>query len=293
MVDAAAVPAVAARPRRVLPAMQPARIILFAVLLTFTLIWISPVVVVLFGALKSADEFFQVNGIIAPPLHPDFSNFVSAWTDGNLGHYMLNSLIITTIKVPLGVFVTSLGAFALSRLRWRFATPVLVLLLMGMVMPVQAALIPLESLLARWGLLNNYASLIAIYIGFGVPFGTLILRGFLVTIPAALDEAAMIDGAGAWQRFVHVIMPLAWPAIASLMIFDSLFTWNEFIFAQLLITDDSMRPAQAGLLAFSGAYQQQFGALNAGILITIAPAVIVYLIFQKRFVAGLAGAVRG
>jgi raffinose/stachyose/melibiose transport system permease protein len=263
------------------------------VLSVVTLVWLAPLIVVLFGALKSEADLFEPNGLVTPPTDPQFSNFADAWNEGNLARYMLNSTIITAIKVPLGVAVVCLGAYALSRLRWRFATPVFIVFLVGMVLPVQAALIPLQSLLSDLGLLNDYAALITIYIGFGVPFGMLIMRGYFLTIPRALDEAAMIDGAGAFQRFRHVVLPLAWPAIATLVIFDSLFTWNEFILAQLFITDDALRPTQAGLLAFSSQYQQQFGLLNAGILISIAPVLLVYLIFQRRFVSGLAGAVRG
>jgi raffinose/stachyose/melibiose transport system permease protein len=264
----------------------------FAGVAAIALVWLSPLLVILFGALKTEADLFRPNGLVTLPWPPYFGNFASAWTEGNLAGYMLNSAIITGLKVPLGTAVTCLGAFALSRLRWRYETPVFILFVVGMVLPVQATLIPLQRLLAALGLLNDDAALIAVYVGFGVPFGILILRGFFRTIPFALDEAAMIDGATAWQRFRHVALPLAWPAIASLVIFDSLFTWNEFILAQLFITDDAKRPAQAGLLVFSGQYQENFGSLNAGVLIAVAPVILVYLIFQKRFVAGLAGAVK-
>ncbi len=102
----------------------------------------------------------------------------------------------------------------------------------------------------------------------------------------------MIDGASSFRIYWQVILPLARPAIATLVIFDSLFTWNEFIFAQLFITEDSLRPAQAGLLAFTGQYSQQFTLLNAGILISVAPVILVYIIFQRHFLSGLAGAIK-
>lgn len=262
------------------------------VLLLLAVLWLLPLIVIFFGSVKTNQELYTPGAIALPPAVPQWSNFVDAWTTGNLGVYMVNSAIITAIKVPLDVLAVSLGAFALSRLRWRFATPVFLFFLVGLVIPVQSALIPLHTVLVDLGLINSWAALIVIYLGFGMPFGILIMRGFFNTIPRSLDEAAMIDGASAFRIYRSVIMPLAAPAIATLVIFDSLFTWNEFIFAQLFITDDALRPAQAGLLAFTGSYSQQFTLLNAGILISIAPVVLVYLIFQRRFLAGLAGAVK-
>lgn len=262
-------------------------------IVVLTLVWLIPVVLVIFAALKPERAIYARNGLITPPTHPDWSNFTTAWRDGNLATYMRNSLLITIIKVPLGVLIEALAAYALTRLRFRWSTAVFLFFLIGMVLPVQAALIPLHTVLVNWGLIDSYAGLIPIYLGFGVPFGILILRGFFMTIPRSLDEAATIDGAGPLRVFWSVVLPLSWPAIASLFIFDSLFTWNEFIFAQLFITTEDKRPMQAGLMAFTGEHTQSVALLNAGILISIVPVVLVYVIFQRRFVSGLAGAVRG
>lgn len=262
------------------------------VMLLAALLWLVPLIIIFFSALKTDAQIYLPGGIVLPPFDPQWHNFVDAWNEGGLGQYMINSTIITAIKVPIDVLAVSLGAYALTRLNWRWATPVFLFFLIGMIIPVQSALIPLHTILVNLGLINSWGALIAIYLGFGMPFGILIMRGYFKTIPRTLDEAAMIDGAGRFRIYWQIILPLAWPAIATLIIFDSLFTWNEFILAQLFITDDALRPAQAGLLAFTGQYSTQFTLLNAGILISIAPVLIVYVIFQRKFLSGLAGAIK-
>lgn len=267
--------------------------VFYVALSLFAAVWLVPIMLVIFTALKTPEQLGTTNGLFSVPQPFDWGNLSAAWSIGNIGQYMKNSVIVTAIKVPAGIVVESLGAFALARMTFRFSTPVFIFILIGMVLPVQAALIPLNSLLTQFNLLNNYASLIVIYIGFGVPFGVLVLRGFFRTIPRELDEAALMDGCSYLGLYWRVIMPLSMPAIAALVIFDSLFTWNEFLLAQLFLTDGSMRTVSAGLLAFTSQYTTNYTLLNAGIVLTILPVIAVYLVFQRYFVSGLAGAIKG
>ncbi|HVA89687.1 MAG TPA: carbohydrate ABC transporter permease [Chloroflexota bacterium] len=268
-------------------------IVFYAVLGVFAVIWLLPVIFVIFTALKNPAQLATSGGMFSFPHPLDWQNLADAWSIGNIGLYMRNSVVITTIKVPAGIVVESLAAFAFARMRFRFSTPVFIFILVGMVLPVQAALIPLNSLLTQFNLLNNFASLIVIYIGFGVPFGVLVLRGYFRTIPLELDEAALMDGCSYLGLYWRIIMPLAIPAIAALIIFDSLFTWNEFLLAQLFLTDGAMRTVSAGLLAFTSQYTTNYTLLNAGIVLTMLPVIGVYLVFQRYFVSGLAGAIKG
>jgi len=268
-------------------------IVFYAVLGVFAVIWLLPVIFVIFTALKNPAQLATSGGMFSFPHPLDWQNLADAWSIGNIGLYMRNSVVITTIKVPAGIVVESLAAFAFARMRFRFSTPVFIFILVGMVLPVQAALIPLNSLLTQFNLLNNFASLIVIYIGFGVPFGVLVLRGYFRTIPLELDEAALMDGCSYLGLYWRIIMPLAMPAIAALIIFDSLFTWNEFLLAQLFLTDGAMRTVSAGLLAFTSQYTTNYTLLNAGIVLTMLPVIGVYLVFQRYFVSGLAGAIKG
>lgn len=269
------------------------RAILYLLLTLFAAAWLLPVIFVVFTALKAPQQLATTNGLFAFPNPIDWSNISDAWSIGNIGQYMRNSVIVTAIKVPAGILVASLAAFALSRMRFRLSNPVFFFFLIGMVLPVQAALIPLNALLTQYSLLNNYAALIAIYIGFGVPFGVLILRGFFRTIPVELDEAALIDGCSYFTLYWRVIMPLSKAAIAALIIFDSLATWNEFLLAQIFLTDGSMRTVSAGLLAFTSQYTTNYTLLNAGIVLTVLPVIVIYLLCQRYFVSGLAGALKG
>jgi raffinose/stachyose/melibiose transport system permease protein len=162
-----------------------------------------------------------------------------------------------------------------------------------MMIPIQATLVPLNIFLNKTHLVSTYPGIFLIYVGFGIPFGILILRGFFRTIPKEIDEAALIDGCGDMGKFIRIILPLSMPAIATLVIFDFMATWNEFLLAQIFITQDSMKTITTGLMSFRGERSTDYTLLNAGVLISIVPTLAVYLAFQKYFVSGLAGSVKG
>lgn len=268
--------------------------IIFYILLSFfAIIWLIPIFTVFLTALKGTSDFYSGAGLFELPEVLQWSNFKDAWVTGDLGLYMKNGLIVCFVKVPLGIICSSLLAFALTRLKIPHSRAIFIFVLVGMMLPLQSVLIPLNILYSRLGLTNTYLCLILSYVGFGIPLGTLIFRGFFKGIPKELDEAAYIDGCGNTRLFMNVILPLAKPAIATVFIIDFLNTWNEFMVQSVLITTDSMKTVPNGLMSFFGEFSVNYGLLNAGVLMTIIPVLIVYLVFQKYFVNGMAGAVKG
>ena len=228
---------------------------LYLSLTILALIWLVPIVTVFITSLKSNSDFFSGMGLFDLPEKLQWHNYSDAWSKGHLDRYIRNGLIVTCLKVPISVFISSLLAFALTRLHVRHARGIFIFVLIGMMLPQQAALIPLNIVYSRAGLTNTYYCLILTYLGFGIP--------------------------------------LAKPAIASAVIMDFLYTWNEFMLQSVLITTDTMKTVPNGLLSFFGEFTVDYGLLNAGVLISILPVFLVYLIFQKYFVSGMAGAVKG
>lgn len=264
----------------------------YLLMFVLAILWMVPVVFSVFTAVKSPQEL-ATHGVFSIPTSIDWNNFVQAWTVGDMSIYMKNSLLITVIKVPLGILIESLAAFGLTRLNFRFSKSMFVLFLVGFMIPMQATLIPLNIMLIQTHLINTYFALIVIYIAFGLPFGILVLRGFFRQIPFELNEAAQIDGCTTWGLYWRVIMPLSLPAIATLVIFDFLATWNEFLLVQTFITSNSMKTLPSGLLNYTTQFSTNYSLVNAGVLISIVPVLMVYLIFQRYFVSGLAGSIKG
>jgi raffinose/stachyose/melibiose transport system permease protein len=205
---------------------------------------------------------------------------------------MLNGLFICIFKVPLGIFVSALCAFAITRLDVKYKTGIFIFFLLGMMLPFQAALVPIKVIFSRLGLINTYFGLFYVYVGFGISFSILVLRGFFRTIPKEIDDAAIIDGCGKFMLFWKIIIPISKPAIATLVISDFLATWNEYLLALVIINDNSKKTVPSGLMTFVGEYSVDYGLLCAGVLISIIPVLVVYLIFQRHFVEGLAGSVK-
>lgn len=268
------------------------KIIFYVTISLFAIVWLMPVFAVVMTALKSKADFFSGDSLFSLPQKLQWSNFADAWVKGRLGLYMKNGLIICLLKVPLGILVELMAAYGLTRLYMKNRTGVFVFFLLGMMLPHQMALIPLNRFFTSHDLINNYLGLFYVYVGFGIGLGILILRGFLRTIPKELDEAAYIDGCNSFQLFIRVIVPIAKPAIATVFILDFLNTWNEFLLQSILITDDSLRTVPNGLMSFMSEYGTDYGLLNCGVLISIVPVLIVYIMFQRYFVEGMAGAVK-
>ena len=261
-----------------------------ALLMAAAVIWLAPVIVLALVAVRDISDFARY-GALALPHTFRLANFTDAWTQG-VSTYLFNSVLITLVKVPAGVLVESMAAFALVFLPLPSRGWVLGFFITGMIVPIQMTLVPLTLLMKNLGLIDTRAGLFLMYMGFGIPFGILVMRGFFRRIPKDIVEAALIDGCSWLAIYARVIMPLALPAIASLLILDGIATWNEFILAQIFLHSDSVRTLPLGLIHFSSEYAIEYDKIAAAVLIGVTPIMVVYIFFQRYFVQGLAGAVK-
>ncbi len=262
-------------------------------LFVVAIIWIAPFVFIVFTSLKSTAQV-MTSSAFAPPTDPQFSNFAKAWARGRFNTTFFNSAIITAIKVPLGLFLSAMAAYALAKIPMRFGKVILLLVLFGTMIPFQVMLAPIFTLVNGLGLIDTYPGVILPYLAFGIPYQVFILYGFFRAIPKELSEAARIDGASHFTTFRRVFLPVSLPVLAALFILDFVATWNEFAMALVLLQDREMWTLPLGLSAFQGQFSRDYGQLNAAIVMTVLPATLVYLIFQRYFVSGLtSGAVKG
>jgi raffinose/stachyose/melibiose transport system permease protein len=268
------------------------RIGLYVVLASITLVWAAPIYTLIATAIKSKQDFFNNTGLFSLPANIAWNNFSDAFIKGRLFLYMKNDLIICCLKVPLGILVEALAAYALTRLDIKHKTALFIFFIVGMMLPFQVALVPINVIYSRLNLLNTYFGLFYVYIGFGISYGILVLRGFFRTIPKEIDEAAKIDGCSKFRIFWNFILPISKPAIATLVISDFLATWNEYVLAMVIINDNNMKTVPVGIMTFVGEHGTDYGLLCAGVLISLLPVLVVYLIFQRHFVEGMAGAVK-
>lgn len=268
------------------------KVLLYVILVFLALIWVVPMFTLIATAIKSKSDFYSGAGLFSLPESIAWENFVNAITKGRLLTYMKNDLIICILKVPLGIFIEAMAAFALTRLNVKHRTGIFIFFLIGMMLPMQTALVPINVVFSKLGLMNSYFGLFYVYVGFGISFGILILRGFFNGIPKELDEAAYLDGCTKWQLFYKIILPVAKPAVATLIISDFLSTWNEYLLASVIINDNAKKTVPVGIMTFVGEHGTDYGYLCAGVLLSVVPVLVVYLLFQRHFVEGMAGAVK-
>jgi len=264
--------------------------IFYAALIFVALLWFTPVFTLILTAVKDAGDF-ALNGAFSLPKSIRWANFGEAWETG-VKNYFWNSVIVTCFKVPAGIILESMAAFALTHMHFKRADRVFTYILVGLIVPMQMTLVPLTLLMNALNLIGTLAGLTILYIGFGVPFGVLVMRGFFRTVPTAIIEAARIDGCSWFRIFYRIALPLAGPAVVSLCILDGVATWNEFILAQIFLRSDENRTLPLGLVQFYTQFSTQYDQLAAAVLISVVPIVLVFLFFQRYFVAGMGGAVK-
>lgn len=268
------------------------KVILYVILAILALIWIVPMLTLLLTAIKGKKDFYSGLSLFSVPAEIAWDNFTNSITKGRLLTYMKNDLIVSGLKVPIGIVIEALAAFALTRLNIKHKTGWFVFFLVGMMLPMQTALVPINIIYSKLNLLNSYFGLFYVYVGFGISYGILILRGFFKGIPKDIDEAAYIDGCTRWQMFWRILLPIAKPAVATLIITDFLATWNEYLLASVIINDNMKKTVPVGIMTFVGEHGTDYGYLCAGVLLSVIPVLAVYLIFQRYFVEGMAGAVK-
>lgn len=265
---------------------------LYVILAILALIWIIPMLTLILTAIKGKKDFYSGLSLFSVPANIAWDNFTNAITKGRLLTYMKNDLIVSGLKVPIGIVIEALAAFGLTRLNIKHKTGWFIFFLVGMMLPMQTALVPINIIYSKLNLLNSYFGLFFVYVGFGISYGILILRGFFKGIPKDIDEAAYIDGCTKWQMFWKILLPIAKPAVATLVITDFLATWNEYLLASVIINDNMKKTVPVGIMTFVGEHGTDYGYLCAGVLLSVIPVLVVYLIFQRYFVEGMAGAVK-
>jgi len=266
------------------------RLAFYVGLSLFALVWIAPVFILVFTALKTAQDFSH-GGTFSLPKQFEWANFARAW-DVGIRIYFVNSLVMTLVKVPIGIFIAAMAAFALTFLRLPGERWIFTFFIVGLVVPIQMTLVPLTLLLRSVDLIDSLYGLFWLYLGFGLPFAILGLRGYMRSIPRELIDAALIDGCSWFSVFRRIVLPLSKPAVVSLLIFDGISTWNEFILAQIFLRQNSNRTLPLGLVNFQTEFSTAYELLAAAQLITIVPLVLVYLFFQRYFVDGLSGSIK-
>jgi raffinose/stachyose/melibiose transport system permease protein len=266
---------------------------LWIALVVSCVLWALPFVFILLTSLKSTAEISN-GSPWALPENWRFDNYPDAADRGDLMTSFGNSLLIAVLKVPLGLLVSAAAAFALARLAMRWKRALLLVVTVGAMVPIQVALAPMFTTMSALDLLNSDLGIILPYLAFGIPYQVFFLYGFFRSIPMELDEAARIDGASNARLFFRIILPLAKPALAALFILDFVATWNEYAIAVTLLQDQDTWTVPLALMGFSSQFTSSYGQLNAFIVMSILPVLVVYLMFQRFFTQGaLAGAVKG
>lgn len=268
-------------------------IALWISLVISSLLWALPFVLMFLTSVKTSPDI-NANPAWALPAEWAWSNYAEAFQTGDLGVTGANSLLISIIKVPLGLLLAAAASFAIARLRFRAHRILLAVIAVGSMVPIQIGLGPLFSTMLSLDLLDSRLGLILPYLAFGVPYQIFVLYGFFRGIPDELEESARIDGASTFRIFRQVVLPLAKPALAALFILDFVATWNEYAMATTLLRSQTNWTVPLAVQSFSTQHGTDYGPLNAFIIMSAIPVLIVYLMFQRYFVQGaLAGAVKG
>ena len=261
-------------------------LLICAVICLFPLLWM------LRCSLMTNETVFTDKAFIPQEIH--FSNFTQAWREGDFGMYFLISLLYTASVVIGIVIIASLAAYAFSRLKFPGRNFFFYMFVTAMMIPLPGSFVPLYRLMTMLGWINTRHGYILCMINVGLSMSILLLKTFFDKMPADLEDAARIDGCGRFGIWRHVALPLARPAIAVIVIFNSLNVWNEYILAYLLLNDKSLMPLQRGLLVFQGAHSVDYPLMMAGLTIAAIPIILIYLLMQKHIVKGLSsGAIVG
>ena len=269
------------------------KIVLWIVLLLVAVIQIFPLIWLLDFSLESRTEMFT-NGLLILPEKIQWGNYVTAFVDGHFLQYSKNSIIINGLAVFFVLLISIMAAYACRRMRWKLSGLVKTILLLGMMIPIHATLLPNYKIYNTLGLTDTIWALLIPYVAFSLPQGLFLMTGFIDSIPWEMEEAAVMDGCGIYRIVFQIITPMLKPSIATVAIMTFLNNWNEFIMASTYLSTPKWKTLPFSVLEFTGQYSSNYAVQFAVMALTAAPAVIVYILLNKHITKGVAmGAVKG
>ena len=293
--------------RRLTPRKRAERLFVYAVLVVAAALFLVPLVAMVFTSLKSMAEItglppFETNTILTPPRAPTLAAWGEAWSTAciavecaGLRGYFWNSIVMVTFAVVISVSIGAVNGYVLSKWRFRGDTVIFALLLFGCFIPFQIVLIPIARVLGLLGLSGSLAGLVFVHVTYGIAFTTLFYRNFYVSVPDEIIKAARIDGAGFWDIFLRIILPISGPITIVAVIWQFTSIWNDFLFGASFAGIDS-RPLMVALnnLVNTSTGTKAYNVDMAGAMIAALPTILVYVVAGRYFVRGLmAGAVKG
>jgi len=262
-------------------------------LIVVALIQLFPLYWLITFSLKSNIEIFGEN-VIGLPQSWRFENYIEAVTKAGIMRYFFNSVFYSVITVFIAGLITAMAAYAISRMIWNLKGFVFGFFSIGIMIPAQAALLPLFQVLDKLGLKGGYMGLLIPYIAGAIPMSVMILSGFFKGIPKEMEEAAYLDGCGIFRCFFEIMIPIIRPALATASIFSFLGTWNELMLANTFVDKDIYRTLPVGIMSFAGQYSTDWGLIGAGMVIATLPTILIYFILSNQVQESLvAGAIKG
>ena len=268
------------------------QLLAYTILGVFAVIALYPGLSIIALALHERSDL--VTGFAIPD-SLDLGTFEDAWELGDFDRGLLNSFVVAATVALVTAVLSTLAGYAFGAMRFRGSEALFYLLLIGLIFPYEATVIPLYYVFRDAGLTDSYWALILPQIGLSIPFGTFWMRAFFRSTPGALVEASRLDGASSFVTLWKVLLPQAWPAITTMLVLVFMWTWNEFLLALVMIQSDDLRTAPLGLALFQGANRnsQDVTLVAAAAVIVALPVVIVYVFLQRSFIRGMfAGAVK-
>ncbi|HIT89213.1 MAG TPA: carbohydrate ABC transporter permease [Candidatus Merdenecus merdavium] len=258
------------------------------------MIEVYPIFWMLTAAFKQPAEF------VTKPAYalPDgfyVQNFIDAWTKGNMGIFFKNSLINTLVALVFIVLFSMTIGFAVTIMEWRFKNIIKEFFILGIMVPVATALLPLFQIYNKMGLTNTRLSLILTYIAFGLSLSVFLVTGYMRSLSMEILEASVIDGCGIYKMFWHIVAPLMKNAAVTVLVLQFFYKWNDLIFSMTFISDTKLKTIQTGLLYFQNEFgAKNWGAIFASVSMSVLPMLVLYMILNKTVIEGMtAGAVKG
>ncbi len=280
-------------PQKKRKALSARRLFLYLIIPLVAFVYIVPAIGVILTSFKLDAEIAET-GLWSIPKLIHFDNYKEIWVDANVRTYMKNSALVTIPATAISIMLGVLMGYVFSKLPFKGSEILFIFVLAGMFFPPQIVLVPLFKFYNSVNLYDTLWPMIITHCGFGLPICTLIMRNFFSSVPMAIREAAIIDGASEFDVLTRIMLPVSLPALAVLATLQFTWIWNDFLYPIIFTQSDEMRTIMVGLITMKGQYRVAYGAQGAMAVVASIPTLLIFIFFQRYFIKGMTmGAVKG